>query len=328
MVKSQIPSGGVTLKAPKKRSLLQRLYRDRMFLLMALPGILFLLVFAYLPMGGVLVAFKKMTFNQSNFVLNFLHSQWIGTKNFDFFFKSPDAFRVTRNTVLYNLMFIVSGLVASVFVAISASEIFSKRATKFYQSVMILPAFLSWVIVSYLLYSFLNPTYGFINTTLKSMGLGTVSWYQDQKFWPFIFLFLNLWKNVGLSSIYYFAAISGIDPEMYQSAQIDGATRWKQILHITIPCLRPTMIILTILSLGGIIRSDFGLFWVATLNLGKGSLFNIGSTIDTYIYSALINNGSISLAAASGLYQSIVGFIMIVGANFIVRRIDPEYAIF
>jgi putative aldouronate transport system permease protein len=310
------------------REALARFDRNKAFLLMALPGTIWLLIFCYLPMGGVFIAFKKMTFFKSSFIENILISEWVGFQNFEFFFGSPDAWRVTRNTILYNLVFIAVGLIVAVTIAIAANELHSKRASKYFQSVMILPAFLSWVAVSYLVYSFLNPGFGVINNLLSLLGIAPVDWYKTEQYWPFIFLFLNIWKGAGMGSIYYFAALTGIDQEMYQAAQLDGASKWKQTIHVTIPSLRSTMIILTILSLGNVVRSDFGLFWVTSSNLGGGALFNVGSTIDTYIYKALISNGNISLAAASGLYQSVVGFATIVSANLIIRKIEPESAMF
>jgi putative aldouronate transport system permease protein len=290
------------------------------------PGIIYLLIFAYLPMPGIVMAFQKLTSGPS-FIKSLLSAEFVGLRNFEFFFISPDAPMALRNTVLYNLVFMLLGLVAAVFVAVAASELYSKRATKFYQTVMILPAFLSWVVVSYLLYSILEPNYGSLNGMLKIFGIAPISWYSDAPKWPFILPFLNLWKGVGMGSIYYFASISGIDQEMYESAWLEGASRFKQIIHITIPCLKTTMIILTILSLGSIIKTDFGLFQIATLNLGRGALYDVATTMDTYVYST-INKGRYTLGAATGLFQSVVGLIMIVSVNAVVRKIDKESAMF
>jgi putative aldouronate transport system permease protein len=302
---------------------------DRWFLLMCLPGIVWLLLFSYLPMPGIVMAFQRIAIGGKNFLDNLLHPvAWIGMRNFNAYFGSPDFLRTTLNTLAYNIVFMALGLAGSVFVAIAASEIWNKTAVRFYQTVMILPAFLSWVIVSYLIYSFLNPEFGVVNNFLVQNGFEAVRWYNEKKVWYVLLPLFNLWKGVGLGSIYYFAAISGLDVEMYEAAQVEGASRFQQIMKITLPLLKPTMVVLTILGLGSIIRSDFGLFYVATLQMGRGALYETVSTIDTYTYSLLMSSGRISLGASVGLYQSVVGLFMIIGVNLIVRRIDKDSAIF
>jgi len=296
---------------------------------MCLPGIIWLLLFAYLPMPGILMAFQRVSIAGQSFFHNLFHPiKWIGMQNFNAYFKSPDFFNTTRNTLLYNLIFLVLGLAASVFVAIAANELWNKRAVRFYQSVMILPAFLSWVIVSYLIYSLLNPQFGVVNNLLVKWGFQPVSWYSNKKAWMILLPLFNMWKGVGLGSVYYFAAISGINPEIYESAMLDGASRFKQIIYITLPMLKQTMIVLTILNLGNIIRTDFGLFYVATLQMGRGALYETVSTIDTYTYSLLMSSGRIALGTAVGFYQSFVGLAMIIGVNLIVRKIDKDSAMF
>jgi putative aldouronate transport system permease protein len=308
---------------------LRTIVKSKAHLLMLLPGVAWLVAFCYIPMTGVLIAFKNMTNSKGNIIANFLASPWTGLRNFEFFFKSPDAWLVTRNTLLYNLSFIFLGLAAAVFCAIALHEIYSRIAAKFYQTAMLLPYFLSWITVSYLLYSFLNPDFGLVNTIRAHyLNMKPVSWYTTQKYWPFLFTFLNLWKGVGYSSIIYFAAITGIDAEMYEAAEIDGASKWKQITRITIPSITPQMCILTIMSLGGIFSANFGLFWQASLNLGHGMLHDVGSVIDTYVFNALMNNSDIGMASASGFYQSIVGFVTVIAANLIVRKISPENSLF
>lgn len=256
----------------KKDSFIKKVIKSKQFLLMLLPGVVWLLVFCYLPMPGALIAFKDLTFFKSNIFANFLNSKWIGLDNFKFFFVTPDALTITRNTVLYNLVFIGLGLVASVTVAIALHEIHSRRMMKFYQTTILLPTFLSWIVVSYLVYSILNPDIGVANTILvKDFHLKAISWYTTPKYWPFFLVFLNMWKGLGMSSVIYFAAITGIDTELYEAASIDGAKRWHQIWHITIPGITPQMYILTIMSLGGIFNADFGLFWQATMRLGGGN---------------------------------------------------------
>jgi putative aldouronate transport system permease protein len=300
-----------------------------MFLLMCLPAVVYLILFAYLPMPGILMAFQRVAIGGGSFFYNLFHpTAWAGFSNFNAYFGSPFFLSTTRNTVLYNLLFMSLGLFGSVFVAIAASELWNKQIVKFYQSIMILPAFLSWVVVSYLIYSLLNPQFGVVNNLLVQMGLEPVNWYTEKMAWPILLPLFNLWKGVGLGSIYYFAAISGIEQEMYEAAQLEGASRFKQIIYITLPMLKPTMIILTILGLGGIIKSDFGLFYVATLQMGRGALYETVSTIDTYTYSLLMMSGRTALGTAVGLYQSFVGLFMIIGVNMIVRKIDKDSAMF
>ena len=275
------------------------------------------------------MAFQRVSIAGRSFFYNLLHPiKWVGMQNFNAYFLSPDFINTTRNTLIYNLVFLTLGLVGSVFVAIAASELWNKRLVKFYQSVMILPAFLSWVIVSYLIYSLLNPQFGVVNGILTRMGLEPVSWYSEKRAWVVLLPLFNLWKGVGLGSIYYFAAISGINPEIYESAMLDGASRFKQIIYITLPMLKQTMIILTILNLGNIIRSDFGLFYVATLQMGRGALYETVSTIDTYTYSLLMSSGRVAIGTAVGFYQSFVGLAMILGVNLIVRKLDKDSAMF
>lgn len=312
----------------KINSCLKQLNRNKYFLMMLIPGTIFLLIFSYLPMLGTLISFKRMTFFKSNIFANFLNSEWVGFKNFEFFFKSPNAVEITRNTVGYNLAFIILGLIASVFCAIILNEIRCKFMAKFYQTIMFLPYFISWIVVSYLLYSLLNPELGLFNNILQNFKKEGVSWYSTTKYWPVIFIVLHLWKYTGYSTVIYLAAIAGIDTEMYEAAAIDGATKIKQIRHITIPSIVPQMIILTILNLGKIFSADFGLFWNSTLQLGQGSLYSVGHVIDTYVYVALTSQSNIGMASAIGLYQALVGFILILTTNFIVKKISPDNTLF
>nr|WP_223067688.1 ABC transporter permease subunit [Paenibacillus caui] len=289
---------------------------------MLLPGVVFLLVNNYLPMFGIVIAFKNI-----NYTDGILGSPWVGFTNFNFLFATEDAWIITRNTVLYNLVFITLNLVIAVAVAIGLSELKSKLAAKFYQSIMFFPYFLSMVVVSYLVFGFLNVEYGFINKgVLALFGMNEVEWYSEPKYWPLILPLINIWKGVGYSCVIYLAAIIGIDSEYYEAALIDGASKWNQIIHITVPLIRPVMIITTILAIGGIFRSDFGLFYQTTLN--SGALYPTTLVIDTYVYNALINMGNLGMSAAAGLYQAVVGFFLVIGANWIVRRIDKDQAVF
>jgi len=289
---------------------------------MLMPGGLLVLLFNYLPMAGILLAFQKDDYSKG-----FLMGDWIGFKNFEPLFKTPDAFNITRNTLLYNLAFIFLGLIAAVFIAISLNEIRSKRAARFYQSMMFLPYFLSWVVISFLVFAFLNPDYGFLNKTIfEPLGIDPVAWYNEPKYWPFILIFVNLWKNAGYNSVIYFAAIMGIDKELYEAAEIDGASRWSRIKHITIPSLVPMMIIMTTLAIGRIFNADFGQFYQIPMN--SGTLFSTTNVLDTYIYRSLKVTGDTGIAAAASFYQAVVGFTLVCVTNYAVKKIDPEKSLF
>nr|WP_281691455.1 ABC transporter permease subunit [Neglectibacter timonensis] len=296
---------------------------------MLLPGTVLMLIFNYLPMAGTLMSFKKMQFFSDNIFTNFMESEWVGLKNFEFFFKTPDAFRITRNTVCYNLVFIFVGLVAAIALAIGLNELISKRLSKIFQTTFMLPYFLSWVVVSYIVYSFLNPESGIVNRMiLPALGIEPISWYTELAPWPYLLVFLNLWKYTGYNSVVYLAALSGIDQELYEAASIDGAGKLKQIIHITLPHLVPVMTILTILSMGKIVQGDFGLFYFATSQLGNGALKPVADVLDTYVYQTLMNTGDLGMSAAASLYQSVIGFILVLTTNLFVNKLNPDNALF
>ncbi|MCU9811427.1 ABC transporter permease [Paraclostridium sp. AKS81] len=308
------------------KKFMKDLWKNRAWLLMVLPGTIWLLVFSYLPMFGTVLAFKNYKMHPGGFVQSLINSEWVGFDNFKFLFTSGDAFRITRNTILYNLVFIVLGLIFAVFVAITLSEIANKKLAKVYQTGMLFPHFLSWVIVSYFVFSFLSTDKGMVNSILSTFGAEPVSWYSEPKYWPFILIFMNIWKGVGYGSIVYLAAIVGIDRTYYEAATIDGASKWQQIKNITIPLIVPLMIILTIMAIGRIFNSDFGLFY----NIPRNSavLYPVTDVIDTYIYKGLMNMGNIGMSTAAGLYQAAVGFILIMTTNKLVKKVDPEYGLF
>ncbi len=303
----------------------REMIRNRALYMMLLPGILFLLVFSYLPMAGVLIAFKDFKYF-GNVFNSFFKSEWLGFGNFEYLFSTPNALIITRNTILYNLVFIVAGLAASVFVAVAINEMNNKVVSRFYHTTYFLPYFLSWVVVGYLVYALLNMEYGIVNTKILPMvGIEPVSWYTESKYWPFILTTVNLWKNTGYNSIIYLAGITAIDTEYYEAAQLDGATRWQQIKMIMIPMIKPQMIILTILAVGRIFNADFGLFY--NVPLASGPLFSATSVIDTYVFTVL-RSGEYGMATAAGLYQAVVGFILVLFTNHMVRRVNPDYSLF
>ncbi|NLV35341.1 MAG: sugar ABC transporter permease [Clostridiaceae bacterium] len=314
------------VKKIKKKGFLYQLRTQWPLFLMLLPGVLILIVNNYIPMFGIVIAFKRYRFH-GDFFTSLIKSDWVGFKNFEFFIKTPYAWQMTRNTLLYNAVFIILGLIIPVAFAIMLTELRNKRLSKVYQSVVFLPYFLSWIVVSYLAYSLLSIENGLINTSiLKPLGVAPVEWYSEPKYWPFILVFFQLWKYTGYNIVVYLAAITGIDPEYYEAAEIDGATKLQQIWHITLPLLKTLMIILTLLAVGRIFNADFGLFYNVPRN--SGSLQPATQVIDTYVYSALRNTNDIGMASAAGTYQAVVGCITVFTANLIVRRIDKESALF
>ena len=286
-----------------------------------IPGIVLLLVFAYVPMLGIIIAFKDYRNN-----LGIFKSKWVGFQNFKFFFESQDAWRIGRNTVGYGILFIVIGLIAAVTIAILLYEVRSRKALKFYQTSMILPHFLSWVIVGYITYILLEPSMGILNKIIRFFGGEGLQWYSEQKYWVFILPIINVWKTVGLKSIMYYAALMGIDEQLFEAAQIDGAGRFKQILYITIPSLVPLMVTLTILDVGHIIKGDFGLFY--TIPRDVGLLYPTTDIIDTYVYRGLRTGSDIGITTAVGLFQSAVGLVMVIATNLVVKKISPENSLF
>lgn len=290
--------------------------------LLALPGIIYMICNNYLPMFGIVIAFKKL-----NFAKGILASPWCGLKNFEFLFKSSTAFTMIRNTICYNVLWLILGHVLAIASAILLNEITNRFRARFYQSVILLPYLMSWVVVSYLVFAFLSADTGmFNNSILKPLGIAPVNWYSESKYWPFILTFVNHWKNNGYTMIVYFASIVGISQDYYEAAMLDGATKWQQIKHITISQLVPTIITLMILSVGRIFASDFGLFYQIPRN--TGALYNATQTIDVYVYNALMQRSDYGMASAASVFQSIVGFLMVMVTNAIVRKVSRENAMF
>ena len=289
---------------------------------MMLPGLLYLLINNYLPMFGLVIAFKDI-----NFAKGILASNWAGFQNFEYLFKTTDAFTITRNTILYNGTFIILNTVVGVGIAILLSEIKNRFFARLYQSAILLPFLISIVIVSYLVFSMLSVDTGFMNKTIMPLlGMQPIQWYSEPKYWPFILTFVNLWKQIGFLSIVYFAAIIGINQEFYEAATIDGASKWQQIRYITIPSIAPVIVMMTLLAIGRIFYADFGLFYQVPMN--SGALFDTTNVIDTYVYRGLMQLGDIGMSAAAGFYQSIVGFILVLLSNWVVRKINSENALF
>ncbi|MEC0228472.1 ABC transporter permease [Paenibacillus alba] len=300
--------------------------QSRVLLLMALPATLWFLFFSYLPMAGMVIAFKQYRYSRDGFWASIIESKWVGLQNFKFLFSTNDAYIITRNTLLYNIVFIVLGLVLSVGLAIILSEITNKKLAKLYQTGMFLPYFLSWVIVGYFVFSFLSVDKGMLNHILPWFGVDPIRWYNDKTYWPIIIVLVYLWKSVGYSSVVYLAAIMGIDKSLYEAAMIDGASKWQQIKHITFPMLKPLMTILTLLAIGRIFYADFGLFLQVPRD--SGTLYSVTNVIDTYVYRGLKSTGEIGMSTAAGLYQSVIGFVLVMTSNYIVRKFDKDNALF
>ncbi len=299
-----------------------------MLLTMVAPGAIWLLLLRYLPMGGIILAFKnyKIYPKDPTFLNNLIHSKWVGLDNFKFLFTTGDSWIMIRNTLAYNIVFIILGVIIPVAFAIMMSELSRKFVAKTYQTLMFFPYFLSWVVVSYFLNAFIDAQYGLIPMAQRAAGETAVSWYTTPGPWPYIIVFANLWKNVGYSTVLYLAAITGIDQTQYEAAAIDGASKWQQILHVTLPNLRTMIAILFILNVGKIFNADFGLFW--NVPMQNGALFSVTQVVDTYIYRVLMNTGNIGQSTAAGLLQNIVGFICILGANAVVKKIDSDSTLF
>jgi len=306
-------------KAGRKRAKFRRYIG---VFVIAVPGLLYLLINNYLPMFGIVIAFKKLDFSKGIWL-----SPWAGFENFRYLFATRDAWTITRNTVLYNLAFIAIGTVVGIAVAILLNEVRNKIAARFFQSALLIPFLMSMVVVGYLAYAFLASDTGFINNSiLKPLGIDPVSWYIEGKYWPVILVVVNQWKSIGFTMVIYLASIVGINPDYYEAAQLDGANKWRQITHITLPMLVPTIITLTLLNLGRMFYSDFGLFYQVPRN--SGMLYEYTRTIDVYVYNALMQNSNFSMASAASVYQSIVGFALVMIVNSIVRRVRKEDALF
>ncbi|MGL4382159.1 MAG: ABC transporter permease [Bacilli bacterium] len=293
-------------------------------ILIALPCIIVMFIVKYLPLPGLYMAFVKFR-PGPNYFINLFTSEFVGFKNFEFMFFTKDIFSILRNTIGYNIIFIIINLVASVSTAIMINEITFNKTKKTLHTLMFLPYFMSWIAVSFMMYGFLSDK-GLINTIIQNFGGQPISFYTSPKYWPFILVFMNVWKGVGYGSVIYLSALAGIDRSMYEAAIIDGASKWQQIKFITLPSLKPMIIILTILAIGGIMYSDFGLFYQVPKD--NPQLYEVTQTLDIYVFNSLKILNRPALSAAAGLFQSTVGFFLILIVNFIVRKIDATKALF
>ncbi len=297
----------------------ERFKNDVPLYLMMLPGILYLICNNYLPMFGILLAFKRI-----NYAKGILASPWVGFSNFEYLFKTKDAFIMIRNTVLYNAVWIIMDLVIAVFVALCMNEIAKRKIAKVIQPVICFPSMVSAVILSFIVYAFLSNAYGYLNTVVFTDN--PISWYTEAKYWPIILTIVHIWQNAGQSSIIYMASIGGIDKGLYESARIDGATKWEQIKYITLPLLKPMITMMLLLSVGRIFNSDFGLFY--QIPLGNGMLYSTTQTIDTFVYRALMVNNNVGMSSAASVFQAVIGFVLVLVSNLFVKKVNPENSLF
>lgn len=317
--RSETAAGGIQI--PRRRvNPFKELWSNKFLYLLALPAILYTFVYSYMSLPYMVIAFEKFNYKTGVF------SPFVGLKNFEYFFKSSWAWTITRNTLMINILFLLVGTFCAVALAIVLNEVRAKKFLKVTQSSMLFPYFISWVIVSYMLQGILGTDGGLINNIIEASGGQRINFYANADYWYPILLILNIWKTTGYNAIVYLAAITGIDEGLYEAAYIDGATRWKRIRYITLPLLTPTICILTLMSIGRIFYGDFGMMYAIIRD--NSSLMPIAEVIDTYVYRTFKNTGDPSLSMAVGLYQSIVGFILVFTSNWIVRRKFPEGALF
>lgn len=305
-----------------KNAFLKNVRKFWMFYIMMLPGVALLVINNYIPMLGIIIAFKTV-----NYQIGILDSPWSGLRNFEFLFKTRDAYIITRNTLLYNSLFIVINMTIPLAFALMLNEMKNAFLAKIHQTLMFLPYFLSMVVISYLVFGFMSDEHGYLNGTLfPALGVEPIRWYFTTEVWPYILTFVNTWKNMGYFTVIYMAAIIGIDDEYYEAAMIDGASKFQQMKSITIPLIIPIMMIMMLLQIGKIFNADFGLFFQVPRE--SGTLFPVTNVIDTYVYRTFLAVGDIGLSSAAGLLQSVVGFTVVFLSNWVVRRVNSENALF
>jgi len=304
----------------------RKVYDNRIFLLLVAPGTLFLIIFFYIPVIANLVAFQDFQYSDQGFWYSLFHSPFVGLKNFQFFFASSDFWIVLRNTVGYNLIFLGLNFFFAIFFGVVMSQLRNRRLLKVYQTSMLFPYFISWPIMAAFLYAFLSADKGVVNHWIQSMHGTPIDFYNTPWVWPFIIIFLGVWKGIGYNSILYFATAMGIDPAYYDAAMIDGANKWQQIKNVTLPHIMPVALLMLILNIGGMFKTDIGLFYIVPK--ASAPLINVTQTFDTYIYRALSTSSDLGMTTAAGLMQSVVGVLLIVASNAVIRKLEPESALF
>ncbi len=306
-------------KRSKRKSLEAR--KSVQLSILAIPAIAWFVVFCYLPMVGTVIAFKDYKPKRGIWA-----SEWVGFENFRFLFTSSDAGKLVFNTIFHNFLSIIIVAVVAIAIAIFLDLVQKRIYVKIHQTMLFLPRFVSWVVVGYISTILFHYEYGIMNKLVAAFGNDPVSWYLEPKYWWFIIPVFNVWKTMGYNCLIYYGTIMGIDTQIYESAEIDGATTWGKIRHITLPLLKPTVIIMSIMAIGGIMRADFGLFYYVPNN--SGALYSVTDVLDTYIYRAVRGMGDMTSSAAASFFQSVVGLIMVIGCNWITRKLDEDSALF
>lgn len=305
----------------KAHPLLNDLKKNRTKWLMILPAAVVVVLMCYIPMAGIVLAFKEFNYHGGIF-----GSPWVGFRNFQYFFQSGKAWTTTRNTILYNIAFLCVNTLLQITCAILLSELAGKYFKRITQSVMFLPYFISWVVVGAFIYNMFNYEFGAVNSFLRSMGMELLDVYSNKAAWPVILIVVSAFKNVGYGTVMYLASIVSIDGEMFEAADLDGATMWQKIRHITLPCIRPTVVILFLMAIGTIMKGDFQMFWQVTGN--NPMVLDVTDVIDTYVTRSLLNLQEFGMTSAAGLYQSGLSFILVLIANYAVKKVEPDYALF
>lgn len=307
-------------KISGKKRIFKDIKKNIPFVVLSLPGIITLLCFRLLPIFGLILPFKNYTIDGGIF-----GSEWAGLKNFEFVFQSKDALIATRNTILYNVGFILVGIIFGVLIALLLYEL-SAKFVKAYQTILYLPYFVSWVVAAYIVKGLLDFDYGVLNQIIKLFGGTPKMWYSEPKYWPPIIMICSIWKGLGSNAIMYYAALIGISPEYYEAARIDGAGKLKQIWYISLPMIKNIILVLFIMHVGKVMYADFGLFYNVPLN--SSILYSVTDVLDTYVYRALINLGDVGMSSAVSFYQSVVGFLLVIATNFIVKKFDSDSGMF
>jgi putative aldouronate transport system permease protein len=289
--------------------------------LLVLPAMVYTFIFGYMTYPYMIIAFQRFNYTKGIF-----NSEWVGLENFEFFFRSYKALTVTFNTIFLNMLFIVFGTLMALVISLVLNELRKKLFVKISQSVMLFPHFISWIVVSYVLYAFFSMDMGLVNQMLNKLGIASVNWYTEPEVWPAILTVMHVWKGAGMSAVIYLATITGIDETLYEAAEIDGANRWQMCMRITLPLMMPTVVILTLLSMGKIMYGDFGMIYALVGD--NGTLYSTTDIIDTYVFRSLRQIGNPSEAMAVGLFQSVVGFILVFGTNAITRKFFKDGALY
>ena len=313
-------------KPQKRVSFLSDIKRNNFSYMITLPAIIYMFIFSYMAYQLLLLAFQRYDYRNNTIKDIIFHGNWVGLDNFKFFFSSQNVFRVTYNTLFLNILFIITGTVMSVLLALLLNELRCKWFIKSTQSIMLFPNYISWIMVSYILLSLFSTEYGIANQMLTALGKNPVNWYAEPKIWPAILVIMRIWKGAGMNAIIYLAAITGMDSSLNEAAAIDGANRFQIMTKITLPLITPTIVVMTLLSLGKIMYGDFGMIYALVGD--NGLLYSTTDIIDTYVFRALRQVGDVSQSTAIGLFQSVIGFVMVYGSNWLARKFYPDGALY